>query len=169
MKRLAVLLGTLALLALSAVPAFAQYPPEDDEEAIVGDTTPAPGQEVTVSGSGFTPGSTVTVSLDGEVLGNFTVGDDGSFSGAVTIPSDAPCGENTLDFVSSAGEANSVSITIKCMQAAGGGEVTVDVGDDGALAVTGSDLTVGAALVVALFAVGGLVLFATRKKAPAEL
>jgi hypothetical protein len=40
--------------------------------------------------------------------------------------------------------------------------------DDGSLATTGSNLTVGSALVVALFAAGGVALYATRRKTGIE-
>ncbi|MGH3665489.1 MAG: hypothetical protein ACRDU8_05280, partial [Egibacteraceae bacterium] len=73
MRRVTTLLTAVLLTALWVAPAAAQYPPEEDAEAFVSDTTVAPGEEVTVTGEDFTPGSTVSVSLDGAVLGSATV------------------------------------------------------------------------------------------------
>ncbi len=168
MRGFATLLAAMLLLLFAATPVAAQYGDEDDESVSVSDTTLAPGEDVTVSGEDFTPGSTATISLDGAVLGSTTVADDGTFAVTVSIPASAACGDNTLDIVSDEGDAASFGITIDCTLAAAGDTVdTVDT-DDGALATTGSNLTVGSALVVALFAAGGVALYATRRKTGIE-
>ncbi len=59
--------------------------------ATVSDTTPAPGQTVTVSAAGFMPNSTVMIVLDPGAagLGSATVNATGVFSASVTIPASA--------------------------------------------------------------------------------
>ena len=162
MRRLASLLAASLLLVLMAAPAAAQYDDEEQESvAVLGDTTVAPGEEVTITGEGFTPGATVSVSLDGAVLGTTTVAEDGTFTITVTIPLNAVCGDNTLDITSDEGDAASVAITIPCPTGAAG---DADEVADGALAATGANVTVGMALVLGLFAAGGVALYATRKK-----
>ncbi len=102
MKKLAgVALSVLTLgmfLGLLAVPASAQYPPAQTECG-VSDTSLGPGDQVTVSGSGWQPGSTVNFTLQpGNIdLGSTTVGADGSFGPIVlTVPSDVAPGSYTL-------------------------------------------------------------------------
>ncbi len=56
--------------------------------AAVSDTSPAPGQVITATGSGLQPGAPVLIDLfgDGVRLGEFAVGADGTFAQDVQIP-----------------------------------------------------------------------------------
>ncbi len=60
-KRL-IALGVLAVLAMAAPAAAQQYPPAVNS-LTVSDTTPCPGQTITIEGRTFAPGSTATVVL----------------------------------------------------------------------------------------------------------
>jgi hypothetical protein len=80
-------LGALLLLAvLWPSAAVAQAGPT----VSVSDATPQPGQRITVTARGFYPGSPALLYYLPEVdLGDATVGEDGTFSKAVTIPLDS--------------------------------------------------------------------------------
>jgi hexosaminidase len=81
-----------------AAPASAQYPP-GGTTCGVSDTSLGPGDQITVSGSGWQPGSTVTFTLQpgGIELGSTTVGADGSFGPIVlTIPNSVAPGSYSL-------------------------------------------------------------------------
>lgn len=101
MKRVAAaLVSTLTiglLLGLFALPAMAQYPPEDPVCG-VSDSTLLPGQQVTVSGDGWLPGSTVDFTLEPEGIdvGSAVVQDDGTFEVVLTIPDSIGPGEHSI-------------------------------------------------------------------------
>lgn len=164
MRRSPVLLVALGLLVFAAAPAFAQYPPDEDAELVVSDTTVVPGQPMTVAGADWQPGSEVTITFESEpvVLGTASVGDDGTFSTTVTIPEDATAGEHTIRVtgIGEDGEPQTQSIAITVVAAA--------AAVAGGLAATGGTVTVGLALAVGLFALGGAGLYATRKKVGAD-
>ena len=124
--------------------------------ATVSDTTPTPGQTITVSGTGAAKSGAVTASLDSAVIGSGTADTAGEFSFSATIPTTASGAEE---------------LTVNC----GGGSVDVltftvaaAVTGSGNLPATGSSSTlplVGAAL--AAVAIGGGVLALARRRASA--
>ena len=82
-----------ALGLLGPAPALAQ----SDPSISVSDTTPAPGQELTVTGSGFLPDSPVLLYLLPEsTYPNATVGGDGTFRSTVAISRDSIDGAKQL-------------------------------------------------------------------------
>ncbi len=108
--------------------------------AAVSDTTPAPGQTVTVSGGGFMPNSTVTIVLDpgAAALGSTTASATGVVSAAVTIPESAS-GARTI--VLSGTATNGKPLTLS---------VAVNIGaSGGGIPTTGSD-----SLPILLWAIG---------------
>ncbi|MEU0227318.1 hypothetical protein ABZ177_23585 [Streptomyces sp. NPDC006284] len=69
--------------------------------AITGGSRVAAGGRVSFRVTGFPAGEQLTVKLDdGEILGQWTVGSDGSYSGAVTVPSGTSKGGHWLRFLS---------------------------------------------------------------------
>lgn len=95
MKKVSFLAAALMALFLMAAPSGAQYT-DDDFSATISDVTVVAGQSVTIDGD-CAVGTEVAVSIDDEPvsraivpLGTIPVGDDGSFSGSVTVPSLAP-------------------------------------------------------------------------------
>jgi hypothetical protein len=86
-------------LGLLAAPASAQQYPPTDTVCGVSDASLGPGDQVTVSGSGWQAGSTVTFTLQpGNIaLGSTTVGADGTFGPIVlTIPDSVAPGSYSL-------------------------------------------------------------------------
>jgi hexosaminidase len=103
MRKLAGLAVSIMVLGLSlgviAAPAGAQQYPPGGTTCPISDTSLAPGDQVTVSGTGFQAGSTVTFTLQpGDIeLGSTTVDADGTFGPIVlTIPADLAPGTYTL-------------------------------------------------------------------------
>jgi hypothetical protein len=142
-----IILTATALLLLWAAPAAAQY--EDPFTAEVSDTTVQPGDTITVSGR-CVGEPEVSVAFDGEDLGTIPVVND-TYSGPVTIPSDATLGTHTLS-VTCGDEVLNITIT---------------VGDEsiGPLATTGTNsfdslLKIAGALVV----LGGVTLLIATKR-----
>jgi LPXTG-motif cell wall-anchored protein len=119
----------------------------------VDDSTVSPGQVVKVSGTGCAPGSTVTLQFVGPPAGtpvNTTAGSDGSFSGNVTIPTNATAGAN--------------SIRATCGSLVQNVTVTVSVGGTG-LARTGTDSSLPLTTIgIGLVAAGGFVVLIARRR-----
>lgn len=92
--------------------------------ATVSDTTPTPGQTVTVSGSGAAVDGAVTASIDDKEIGSGTADAQGDFSFDATIPATAS-GDETIE--------------VSCGPNRGVAVLSVTVGGTGALPATGSD------------------------------
>jgi hypothetical protein len=93
---LAVIAG--ALLAVPAIANAAPYPPTGGCSLSTGDSTVAPGERVTITGSGFPALATVQLSVEssGSALGSVTTDADGSFTSAVTVPSNVSGAERIV-------------------------------------------------------------------------
>jgi LPXTG-motif cell wall-anchored protein len=137
----------LAVGSISMAPAGAGH---DGCVATVSDTTPSPGQTVTVDGSGAADGGSVSATLDGAEVGSGTADAEGTFSFSATIPSSAS-GDETLEVSCGAGRGvASVSLTVS---ASGSGQ----------LPATGSSSTAPMTTVgLAAVALGGAALGAAR-------
>lgn len=170
--RASLLLVALSLLVLTAVPATAQEYPPDGPTAAVGEPTPALGEEVAVSGSGWQAGSEVTLTLlsQPQLLGTAQVDGNGDFSTTVTIPSDTRPGRHTLR-VSGTGEdgvARTVDLDVQVRPAAPPEDPPPDE-QPPALAATGANLGTGALVGLGLLvAGGGAVVTARRRQASSE-
>ena len=130
----------------------------------VTDTTPNPGQQVTVEITGLQPYSTVVVELHSTpvVLGTFTADATGTLRVPVTIPASAPLGSHTIVATGMSPSGTPVTASIPVMVTSttatttpGGTGGTGGSGGTGVtfLPRTGADfaalLTVGGALVIA--------------------
>jgi LPXTG-motif cell wall-anchored protein len=165
-KRL-IALGVLAVVAMAAPAAAQQYPPAVNS-LTVSDTTPCPGQIVTIEGRTFAPGSTATVVLEsGPVtLGSATADALGVITLQGTIPVDTPLGSHRLVATGTApnGQTLSLSLAIQMAAANCGGTSTAS----GTLPRTGDDTSIPLAKIgLGLAAVGGVItaLAAKRRKA----
>lgn len=103
MARRIMFMAVVAVLALAgASPVAAQtYGPQQQScPATVTDATPTQGAPITVRVSecaqGFQPDTPVGIFLAGRQIGTDQVDSDGSVNARVTIPSDAPVGQQTL-------------------------------------------------------------------------
>jgi LPXTG-motif cell wall-anchored protein len=118
--------------------------------ATVSDTTPEPGQTVTVSGSGAADGGTVSASVDGTEVGTGTADAAGAFTFTATIPTTA---------------TGEVSLAVSCGANRGTFPITLTVvaGSD-ELPATGSSGTMSlTTIALGALAVGGLALLGARK------
>jgi LPXTG-motif cell wall-anchored protein len=147
-RSLAVLGLAFAALVLLAPVASAQY--VDDGSITTDDPNPDVGDSIVVTGQNCDPGDltlTLTQGSQSVVVGQATVGPDGSFSTSITIPSSFSAGTATL---SSACGSTTIAI--------GGVAGT-------ALPRTGSSST-GTLwrVAVALLAAGGILVLSSRKR-----
>jgi hypothetical protein len=99
-RLLAVPLGLGALLLTVGTAQAQTYEPG---AAVVSNSSPAPGETVTVSGSGCVPGEAVNVDVDGQVTST-TADANGDWSTTVTAPTEpgtytvtATCGARVLN------------------------------------------------------------------------
>ncbi|MGK2950550.1 MAG: LPXTG cell wall anchor domain-containing protein [Acidimicrobiales bacterium] len=160
--------STLRLLALTLVglvavagPAAAgeEYEPPPGIE--VDDSTPGPGDTVTISGESCAVGAEVTITLAGEEVATATVGDDGTFSTTFDVPADAAPGDYEVEVIGCGAEVLGTTITVS------GPAPTPAAG--GALPETGSSDTeplvrTGAVLLAA----GAVLVFAVRRRQQAS-
>jgi LPXTG-motif cell wall-anchored protein len=165
-KRL-IALGALAVLAMAAPAAAQQYPPAVNSLTI-SDTTPSPGQTVTIQGQTFAEGATATVVLNSDpvTLGSATANAAGQIVLQATIPTDTPLGSHTLVASGQApnGQTLSLSLAIEVVPAQGSGTGT----SGGNLPRTGDSTSLPLAKVgLGLLAVGGVIysIAAKRRKA----
>src|SRR5690349_25070529 len=93
-RRMLTVLGlALFALALVAPAASAQY--VDDGTITTDNPNPGVGDSTTVNGTGCTPGPvtvTLTQGSQSVVVGQFTAGADGSYSGSITVPNSFTAG-----------------------------------------------------------------------------
>jgi LPXTG-motif cell wall-anchored protein len=170
-KRMVVL--AMALVALMATPAMAQQYPPNENLITVSDTTPCPGQSVTITAQTFTAGGAVTVKIGGAVVGTPTADANGKVSldatipagqaqGAVQVTATGPAGADTPTLtVNAAVDIVACNETPATTAPAGGG----GAGGGGDLPRTGSDSTMTLVRVgVAMAAVGGLLLAVSSKR-----
>ena len=165
-KRL-IALGALAVLAMAAPAAAQQYPPAVNS-LTVSDTTPSPGQTITIQGQTFAEGATATVVLNSDpvTLGSATANAAGQIVLQATIPTDTPLGSHTLVASGPApnGQMLSLSLAIEVVPAQGGGTGT----SGGNLPRTGDSTSLPLAKVgLGLLAAGGVIysIAAKRRKA----
>ncbi len=120
--------------------------------AAVSDTTPEPGQTVTVSGSGAADGGSVSASIDNNEIATGTADAAGDFSFEATIPSNA---------------SGTVSLSVSCGANRGTFPITLTVvlGSSN-LPATGTSSTLPlTAIALGAIAVGGVVLGGARLRA----
>ena len=152
-RRATVLLMVLAAVLGCAATANAQSSSSYQTGSVGGsDTTPNPGQTITVSGTGCGAGETVNFFLDGQPAGSTTADQNGNFSGPVTIPPNEPAGTHT--------------ITAECGTHVLGFEITVNpTAATSSLSRTGSSSTIPlSGVAFALLAVGGFLVLAARRR-----
>src|SRR5262245_1284867 len=162
-KRL-IALGALAVLAMAAPAAAQQYPPAVNS-LTVSDTTPSPGQTITIQGQTFATGSTATVVLNSDPVtrGSATANAAGQIALQATLPQDTPLGAHTLVATGPApnGQTLSLSLAIQVVPAQGGG--TGNGG--GTLPHTGDSTSLPLAKVgLGLLALGGVIYAVASKR-----
>lgn len=173
----AVLLFTAALSIVAYAPAAgAAY---KGCEQSISTSTPAPGQNVTVSAVGdcFLPNTQVTVTIDCSPgpLGTFTANSASGVTATVAIPSDCPLGEQTIKVsgtnVFGGKQVLSYPVTVTIGGAQAVNEVPTTTGTGTGLPFTGNSGTgMFLGIVAALMVMGaGLVVGARRRNARTTL
>ncbi|MFN2590311.1 MAG: LPXTG cell wall anchor domain-containing protein [Actinomycetota bacterium] len=144
-----------------ASPAAAQDYPVPNPICVLSDTTVAPGDTITVSGFNWLPNSNVLIQFfsDPVVLGTAQTDDDGEFSTAVQIPSDATAGQHTIRVTGR--DQNGELATADCPLQV----VAAPAPGPGGVAFTGTNVSLGLLILGALVIAGlGLVVASRRKK-----
>lgn len=156
----------VAMMTMLAGPAAAQYPPlpEDAVDASVSDNTLVPGEAFMVTGDDWLPGSTVTFTLFSKpmALGSAVVDDDTTFSAELEIPESTEPGIHTLQIAGTSDDDQPrvVELTLEVLGAGAAGAFA----NEGDLASTGTDLTVGLGLAGTLLIAGALTLIVARRR-----
>ncbi len=166
----------LLLLAVPNTALAQQYPPSS--AGLVTSTSAAsPGEEITISGSGFAPNSEITITFESVpvVLAVVRADAAGQFTARVRVPVDATPGMHTLRAtgVDPQGRPRVVTATVNVAGGQAGGAGTTGSGGAGAqpgrsgpLARTGSSSPVPVSIAaMALITAGALLLLQVRREA----
>jgi LPXTG-motif cell wall-anchored protein len=156
----------LVLVAIMAAPVAAQQYPPGNCGLTVSDTTPIPGQTITITAFTFEPNAQVSITLGSNtvVLGTPTANASGVVTLQATIPSDTKLGHHTITATgpsASCAATITAAITVVPKAAAGAGGPP-----SGPLPRTGDDTSIPLAKIgLGLAAVGGvLTAFAAKRR-----
>jgi hypothetical protein len=147
----ATLASVAAVLFVLAAPAAAQT--YGTPTLSVSDTTPVPGQTITISGTNWPANATdvITFASDPVTIATATNSATGDFSTSGTIPADATAGTHTITATS-----GSTSMSV---------EVTVSSTGAGTLTRTGTSSSIPLARIgISLVAAGGIAVAAARRR-----
>lgn len=171
LKRMMVVtaVASLTLLAGSVRADAQQYPPAASF-CTISDTTPTPGQSVTITCGGYAAGAEVTFTFFSApvVLGTAVADADGQVSLTAEIPSYASLGAHTITASGAAAVGGTLTQTIHLTVVGAG---SADAGTrvpgtvSGTLPTTGSNNSMPLARAGALLlAVGGVAVLVTRRR-----
>lgn len=155
MLKRTLMLAAAGVLAL-AVPAGAQTYGEEPPSATASDTTPAPGETVTITGEGFAPGSNVNFT-DGDDFNASDTADDAGVASVQFTMGNEPT-TITISGVGPEGEAVVLNVTLTPEAAA-----AAPTGA-GALPRTGEDSFDLGRVGIFLLAAGGATVYAVRRR-----
>ena len=158
-------------LVLAAAPAGAQQYPPAENSLIISDTTPTPGQTISIEAKTFTPGTEVSVTLNSDpvLLGSPTANEGGVAGLSATIPSTVPLGSHTIVATGTGADGAPLTLTASITVVADGAGSGSGSGS-GSLPRTGDDSSLPLARIgLALAAAGGVItaVAAKRRKAAA--
>lgn len=160
--------AALGVVALAAPAAAQQYPPAINS-LTVSDTTPTPGQTITIEARTCEPGSTVTFFLDSVTLASAVADAAGVATVQATIPAGTPLGAHTITASCPAPDGSTLtqSVAITVVAADGAGAAPGGPGS-ASLPRTGQDSSLPLARIgLGLAAIGGVLtaVAAKRRKA----
>jgi len=164
-RRLAVCMAAITVLAVTAAPAAAQYPPSGPTGAV--DSTTAPrGGTLTISGSGWQANSEVEITLfsHGQPLTTVVTDADGTFTTQVQIPSDVGPGQHTVRLSGTGQDGAQRSVDIRLQIQPAGPPEDPPSDEQPPLARTGMSWGVGAAAGIGLLVAGGGALLVARRR-----
>ncbi|TAM91032.1 MAG: hypothetical protein EPN43_04870 [Jatrophihabitans sp.] len=158
--RLLVLLVALAAAGLGVATTAGAAPYTNQMTVGVSNSSPSPGQSITVSGTGATPNGQVSIDFHSTVvhLATVTANVDGAYTATVTIPT-GQCGAHTIVATDvTTGNTASTAVTLPACTASTG------TGTGGGLSATGVAVAGIGAVGVALLLGGGLMLLLGRRR-----
>jgi hypothetical protein len=168
-----VVTAAVIALVLAAAPAGAQQYPPAENSLIISDTTPTPGQTISIEAKTFTAGTEVTITLNSDpvVLGAPTANEGGVAGLSATIPSTVPLGSHTIVATGTGADGAPLTLTASITVVAdGAGSGSGGGSGSGSLPRTGDDSSLPLARIgLALAAAGGVItaVAAKRRKAAA--
>lgn len=168
MKRIGRVLAVVTLVAMF-IPAFVQTAsaacnpgdpgyPSCPPSISVDNTNPSAGDQVAVSGSNWCPGSTVEIFLDGVSVGTAVVDGSGSFSTDITIPAGTAAGPHEITVEGLDSTCQNPQTQSRTITVGGAGQ------GGGNLPFTGSNISAGLLILMALIVVGAVSLVAGRRR-----
>jgi 5'-nucleotidase len=165
--------AALGVVALAAPAAAQQYPPAINS-LTVSDTTPTPGQTITIEARTCEPGSTVTFSLSSVPVTLASAIADGAGVATVqaTIPTDTPLGAHTITATCPAPDGSTLTVSLAITVVPAAGAATGSGSGTGALPRTGQDSSLPLARIgLGLAAIGGVLtaVAAKRRKSAAHV
>lgn len=161
MMKKTLVLAVALLIAMAGTAAAQTYPPAGGGPVTVSDTTPTPGQAVTIVASGFQPGTDVTFMLYSQPvnLGTATADAAGTATLQATIPANIAPGTHTIEATGTGTDGLPRTVTLQITVVAPGG---AGVGD---LPRTGSDSAIPMSqIAVGAIALGGLMVLVAGKR-----
>jgi hypothetical protein len=157
-----VLVGVIVLGA-SAAYAAPSYPPLGPS-GTVDPSAAACGTTVTVSGSGWLADSTVSVRLDSTSIGSATTNGGGSFTQSVQIPTAISVGAHTVTFSGENSSSTPESVTTTFTATSCGVLAAATTTSSGALAFTGSNISLYVGAAIALILIGLMLSIVTTRR-----
>ena len=152
----ALLVTTMATLAITATTASAQYVP-GTPGIIVTPGSVTVGGAITVQGTGCPANVTVTIKIGTIVVGTATSNDAGNFTFHVTLPPSIKPGQYTVHAL-----CGDLDLTAVLSVSALPPTTTISTG--GTLPKTGTDSGLWVKIGLSFVAVGGLLVLATRRR-----
>lgn len=119
-----------------------------------------PGARVPVNGSNWCPNSQISIYLDGAFQGTATTDSNGSWNFSVGLSNTISAGQHMIEAVGLDALCNDVVSRSAAFLVSGGGVAS----GQAALPFTGSNISVGAMLLVAFVLVGAVALIAGRRR-----
>ena len=173
MKRKLVRIAAMVAISIGGVlwasPAFAYGPGATTLSTNI--STVGAGGSLIVTGSGFQPGETVNLVLGctSVTLGSTTADPQGAFSTSVTIPASTPPGNCAIIGTgNTSGRTSTTSIVVTSATTTGGtsnsGGTSTSGSSGGGLAFTGAHIAAMAGVGAIALALGGMLLFAGRRR-----
>ena len=152
----ALLVTTMATLAITATSASAQYVP-GTPGIVVNPGSTTVGGEVTVQGTGCPANVTVTIKIGDIVVGTATSNDAGNFTFHVKLPPSITPGQYTVHALCGDLDLTAV-LSVSALP------VSTTIATGGTLPKTGTDSGMWVKVGLSLVAVGGLLVLATRRR-----
>lgn len=155
-------LAAVLLFATAGVAGAQTYPPADTPSVEASDTTPAPGQQITLTADGFLPGSSSTFTLFSApvVLGTATANAQGVASLTTAIPANTTPGSHRVEVSGTGANGQPLTVVLPITVTGAAGSNLPTTGTDSALPLT--------QIAIGVMAFGGLMVVMANKRRTAN-